>query len=115
MKKHFYSDLIHIDSVVTSLSELQLTDDEKKELTALAHAHLHQVIMDAILNELSSRDKKIFLANVEFEDDEKIWEHLNSRVEKIHEKIISAAEDLKEELHKDIAEVKNAKKSNKRS
>ncbi len=109
--KRFYSQLVQIDSVISALDELEATSLEKKELEQLAHAHLHQVIVDAILNELPTRDKKIFLANLEYETDEKIWKHLNEKVENIHEKIIKVSEDIKKELHEDIAEVKNAKKS----
>jgi hypothetical protein len=106
MKKYFYSDLAKLDVVLDELGKLSLDASERKELEELAHEHLHQVILDAILTELSLRDKKIFLANLEYEEDEKIWKHLNDKVENIEEKISKAAESLKSELVLDIKTVK---------
>lgn len=88
------------------LSELDLTDTELIHLTTLMESNLHHVIMDAILSELSGEDQKIFLDNVLQENHTKVWDHLNSKVENIEEKIIIVAEQLKEELHKDIKETK---------
>lgn len=106
MKKYFYSDLAKLDVVLGELEKLSLDVSERKELEELAREHLHQVILDAILTELSLRDKKIFLANLEYEEDEKIWKHLNDKVENIEEKIAKAAESLKSELVSDIKTVK---------
>lgn len=92
--------------MLEDLGKLSLTADERKELEELAHDQLHQVILDAILTELTLRDKKIFLANLEYEEDEKIWKHLNEKVENIEEKITKAAESLKTELKRDIDTVK---------
>lgn len=105
-KKYFYSDLVSLEAVLEDLTQLSLSDVERKELENLAHERLHQVILDAILTELSLRDKKIFLANLEYEDDDKIWKHLNDKVENIEEKITKAADSLKIELKKDIKAVK---------
>lgn len=106
MQKYFYSDLVKLDVVLEDLAKLSLKPDERRELEELAHDRLHQVILDAILTELTLRDKKIFLANLEYEEDEKIWKHLNEKVEHIEEKISKAAESLKGELKKDINTVK---------
>lgn len=103
---YFYSHLIEIDSVILALSELEISAEEKKKLEKLAHDQVREVIMDAILNELSEKDKRIFLANVRYENNEKIWKHLNEKVERIEEKIMMAAEDLKHDLHKDIEGIK---------
>lgn len=107
MKKYFYHKIIDFQSVLEEIGTLDMTDVQKKELEELAHDHLHQVILDAILDELPLREKKIFLANIEYEGDEKIWQHLNSNVENIEDKIVAAANSLKEQLHKDIREVKS--------
>lgn len=107
MKKHFYSDLVSLDEVVGDLERLEITAEEKKELAALAHDHLHETIMDAILSELTVRDKKIFLANITYETHDSVWKHLNEKVENVEEKIKTAAERLKIELRDDAKRVKS--------
>lgn len=106
MKKYFYSDLVTMDTVIEEIAGLDVGDDERRELEDLAHAHLHETILDAILTELSERDKKIFLANLEYDSHEKVWKHLNEKVDNIEEKIKIAAEKLKHELREDISTVK---------
>lgn len=106
MDSFFYDSLIEADSVFIALDELDISDEEKKELKKLARKQLHEAIVSAILNELSNRDKKIFLANLRYETHDKIWKHLNSTVENIEDKITKAAQNLKEELHKDIRDAK---------
>ena len=105
MQSFFYSHLVDLDSLIIALSELDITMEEKQKLEKLAHDQLHNAIVDVILNELAERDKKIFLANLRYETQEKIWKHLNEKVDKIEDKIFKAALDLKNELHKDISEV----------
>lgn len=107
-KKKFYSEVVDFSGVFEELATIDATDNEKRELLELAHDHLHQTILDAILSELSDRDKKIFLANLEYESEERIWKHLNEKVENIEEKIKTAADNLGVLLKKDI---KNAKTS----
>lgn len=109
MKKYFYSHLVEMESVVLALDELEISEAEKEKLAMLADKQLAHVVIGAILNELTVRDKKIFLANLRYEENDKIWKHLRGKVEKIEEKIIMAAEDLKYDLHKDIGELKNKK------
>lgn len=107
MKRHFYSNIVTLDTVIGELSLLEISPEEKKELEELAHDHLHQTILDAILSELSERDKKIFLANVEYETHERVWKHLNDKVDNIEDRIKTAAEKIKKELQQDIARVKS--------
>ena len=109
MKKYFYSETVDFSWVLAELGNLDITEGEKKELVDIAHAHLHQIIQDAILSELSERDKKIFLANLEYENHERTWKHLNEKVEKVEEKIMKAAEDLKRNLRSDLAGAKTGK------
>ena len=109
MKNYFWRDVIDFEWVLNDLNLLDLSEDEKKDLVKLAHEQLHQTILDAILSELSERDKKIFLANVEYDSNESTWRHLNEKVEKVEEKIVRAAEQLKKELKKDLADAKSAK------
>lgn len=104
--KHFYSHLISIDDLEGELSVLEVSEKEKEELMDIAHINLHQAIIDVVLSHLSEADKKKFLELMAFGEDEKIWRHLNSKVEKIEEKIASAAAQIKEELTSDIKAVK---------
>lgn len=106
MSKYFYSHLINIDSLALELEELEFSKDEKKELIELAHVHIHQMITDAILSELKEEDKRKFLELLAGGEDEKIWEHLNTKVEKIEDKIKAASEQVKKELTQDIKKIK---------
>lgn len=105
-KKHFYSEIVTLDSVVADLDGLDLTVEEKKELKEIAHDHLHETILDAILSELSEKDKKIFLANTLYDTNEMVWKHLNKKVDNIEEKIKNAADKLKSELRDDVKKIK---------
>ena len=110
MKNHFYSNIVTLDTVVEEMAGLELSVNEKKELEELAHEHLHQVILDAILSELSDRDKKIFLANLQYDTHEKIWKHLIEKIENVEDKIKVAGEKLKVELREDVRVVGRDKK-----
>lgn len=105
-KKFFYSHLAEVDSIFAELGGLRLTKAQKEELFDLAHANLHQIVMDIILSHLNEDDKKKILHLVVLGDDKKIWEHLNQRIEKIEEKITVAAEQTKKELKADIEDVR---------
>ena len=109
MKKYFYTDLVEMDTLIAELDILEISATEKRELEKLAHDNLHHAILDAILSELANRDKKIFLANLEYETHDKIWKHLIENVEKIEEKIKIIAHKTKEELRRDIQEAKEGK------
>ncbi len=105
-KKHFYSHLVETDSIVVLINELDASDEEKAHLIALVDSQLHHTILDAILSELSEDDKRSFLKHLMHEEHDKIWNHLNSKVDNIEVKIKKAADDLKQELHEDIKEAK---------
>lgn len=106
-KKHFYSHIVEIDSLTIKLDELDLSIGEKNHLIELMHSNLHHTIIDAILSELNSNDKKHFLHVLSSENHDEIWKFLNTKVGDIEEKIKKAAESLKQELHEDIKEAKN--------
>jgi len=108
MNTFFYSHLVSLDSIVADLDTLGLSKEEKKQLIDLAHSNLHHAIIDTILSELSQNDKKTFLRHLAMNDHTKIWNHLNKKVEKIEEKIIKTAEDLKLELKKDFKSIKKS-------
>lgn len=109
MQMHFYSKLVNTDSLVIALNELQITDAQKAHLMGIIDSSLYHAILDAVLSELSEKDKKLFLDHVMSEDNEEVWKFLNSKIEGIEAKIQKTAESLKDELHKDIQETKSKK------
>lgn len=106
MKKHFYSHIVETESIVIELNQMDLTEEEKTHLISLMDSNLHHTILDAILSELSDEDKKTFLKHLAHEDHDKVWQLLNEKIKNIESKIKKASEDLKEQLRKDIKEVK---------
>lgn len=102
--KYFYSHLIEIDSIISSLDEMDLTDEEKLHLAKLLDSSLHHTILDAILSQLSDSDKRAFMQHVSGGDHDGIWKFLNEKIDGVEDKIKKAAEDLKNELHEDIKE-----------
>lgn len=106
MKKHFYHHIVETDSLITELNELDLVEEERKELATLIHSSLHHAVLDAILSELSEEDKRRFLKHLVSDDHEKLWMLLNEKIEGVEEKIKKAAHALKEQLSKDIKEAK---------
>ncbi len=111
MKKFFYHNIIEIDTLFVELEDLELTAEEKKHLAGLIDANLHHSLLEVILSELSEDDKKLFMHHLSRDEDNKIWDLLNNRIDKIEEKIKNAAEDVKKELHEDIREAKKLKKN----
>lgn len=108
MKQYFYSHIVKIDSLTDALDTLVLSKDERAHLLALAQSNIHHAILDAILSELSSEDKILFLKHVASENNTEIWDLLNTKVERIEDKIKSAAESLTKELHDDIEDTKKS-------
>lgn len=105
---YFYSHLIELDSIFAELENLELSGEEREELAELAHVQVHQAVVDRILSHLSDVDKKRFLELMILGEDEKIWEHLRDKVEKIDDKIKDAAKQIKVELKADIKKVKTS-------
>ena len=68
----------------------------------MVQENLHHAVLDAVLSELSEKDKQKFLNHLSKGEDEEIWKLLNSRVDNIEDKIKVTADDLRKELHKDI-------------
>ncbi len=106
-KKHFYHNIIETDSLTSALQDLNLDPDEHKHLEMLIESTIHHEVIDAILSELSQEDKKVFLQHLASENHESVWNHLMDKVDNIEEKIKKAAEELKNELRKDIEETRN--------
>lgn len=102
IKKHFYSHIVETTELSLSLGDMNLSQEERLHLISLIESNLHHVVLDAILSELSEKDKKIFLSHLQSNNHDKIWEHLNKTVSGIEDKIRNAAERLKKDLKKDI-------------
>lgn len=107
--KKFYGHLVEVEELIVELDSLDLTQEQKIHLSSIIDYSLHHIILDAVLSELSEKDKVVFLNNLEENDHGKIWEFLNTRVDNIEDKIKKAADDLKEELHHDIKKSKEKK------
>mgnify|MGYP001590015991 FL=1 len=107
MVKHFYSFIVETDSLFLEIDSLSISTSEKAHLKSLAESHIHHSILDSIMSELSSDDKKLFLSHLNTKNHEKIWNFLYARIADVEEKIKEAAHKIKKELHKDIREVNN--------
>lgn len=107
MIKNFYTHLINYEEIYVELDKLDLSEKERHHLAELIDANLHNTVIEVVLSELSDEDKHIFMKHLTEQNKDKIWELLNSKADNIEDKIKSAAEDLKEEIHKDIKEAKN--------
>ena len=110
-KNNFYNHLIEFESVYVELDSMDLSDAEKKHLAEIIDSNLHHTVLNAILSELSEEDKEKFLSNLGEGDHERIWIHLNDKTDNIEEKIKTAAEGLKKEIHQDLKESKKLKES----
>ncbi|HBB76358.1 MAG: hypothetical protein A2186_03110 [Candidatus Levybacteria bacterium RIFOXYA1_FULL_41_10] len=106
MKKYFYSHIVETSSISLTLSEIDMTNEERAHLSKLAESHLHHAILNTVLSELSEDDKKIFLTHLSEDDHDKIWALLKEKISDIEGKIKNAGEMLKKELHKDIEDSK---------
>ncbi len=106
--KHFYSHLIEIHEIYLSISEIDLSDEERGHLLSLAEANIHATVINAVLPELTEEDKKVFLKNLLSDQHEETWKHLLNKASDIESKISKSLKDLKKELLKDIEEASKA-------
>lgn len=107
MIKHFYSYHVEIESIIIEINSLPIKEKEKKHLIALAESQIHHAVLDSILSELESQDKKTFLEHLNTKNEEKIWKFLRSKITDVEKKIVSAATEIKKQLSQDVKEVKN--------
>lgn len=107
-KKYFYTHIIDTSTLSLELGDMDLTPAQRVHLISLIDSNIHHAVLDLILSELNSADKKIFLTHLASEAHDKVWKFLNEKVENIEEKIKKTAHSLKEELHKDIKETRLA-------
>lgn len=110
MKPHFYSHIVEIDSIHSSLDDLGLEVHEKHELIIIVESSVHHVVMDTILSELEDHDKKQFLGHVVSKEHEKVWDLISNKIEDVENKIKKAVDHLKNKLHDDIKETKQKSK-----
>lgn len=109
MIKHFYSYHVEIDSIIIEIESLPIKEHEKKHLIALAESQVHHAILDSILSELNPDDKKIFLAQLNTKDQERIWSFLREKVKDVENKIEKTAGKIKKELYRDLKGLKGNK------
>lgn len=110
MKKHFYSHIIHIESVFITLDLMDMKSHEREELMMLVESSVHHMVLDTVLSKLSDADKKEFLSHLAADRHDDIWVLLKSKTKNIETHILKAVEKLKKDLHKDIVRVKRKKK-----
>ncbi|OGH16535.1 MAG: hypothetical protein A3C30_05095 [Candidatus Levybacteria bacterium RIFCSPHIGHO2_02_FULL_40_18] len=106
MIKHFYSYHVEIDSLIIEIESLPIEEHEKRHLVELAESQVHNAILDSILSELITEDKRLFLKHLNSKNHEIIWKFLRSKVKDIEEKIEGVALSVKKELYRDIREIK---------
>lgn len=105
--KYFYAEIIKMDSVITQLDELDLTEGQKITLSELVDSTIHQTILDVAFSGLSLQDKRAFAEKVKNDPTDKtLLDFLRERTDNIEEEIIAAVEELKKDLEKDIKEAK---------
>ena len=104
---YLFKEHIKIESLLIELEELDFSADEKMHLARLIDSSLHLTILDEILSNLNDEDKRLFLKKLhENSQKEELINFLNSKIEKIDQKIRSIADQLIIQMHKDIKEAK---------
>lgn len=106
MKNQFYSHIIHIESIHTALSDLDLTPQEHEDLIIILHSNIHHTVIDIVLSHLSPEDKKTALSHMTKKNHDELWKLLTTKIDKVEEKIQSAVSELVKNLHTDITEAK---------
>lgn len=91
------------------LNELGLTDFEEQqqqELFALMMDILEIKVMDAVLSELSEKEKQEFTVILLGENVDTAREFLDKRVKGLDKKLANVVKDFKEELAQDVVDAK---------
>jgi hypothetical protein len=105
-KKYFYTHIIDTSILSIELADMEMAPKERLHLLSLIDSNIHHEILDLILSKLNPTDKKIFLAHVASDNHDKVWKFLKGKIRNVEEEIKKTAEDVKNELHKDIKEIK---------
>lgn len=108
MKKHFYHQIIVIDSIHLGLGTLDLSPKEKEELIEIIENNMHHTVVDTVLSELEENDKKTFLALITQPDQKHdlIWAFLDMKVAQAETKIKEAVKAFEVKILQDILELK---------
>lgn len=102
---YFYQRIISLDAALEELDQIDLSYDEKLQLTSLIDSNLHNLILDEILSNLSEEEKRVFLKKLhDNPDDDKLLEFLKEKVEDIEVKIKKVSDELTDKIKKDIKE-----------
>jgi hypothetical protein len=106
MKKHFYSHIIEITPLHTSLDGLELDLEEKEHLLSLIESSLHHAILDTLLSELTDEHKKVLLSFVIRNEHHEAWKLVVTNIPEAEHKIRETAQSLIDAMHEDIREAK---------
>ncbi len=109
MKKHFYSHIIEITPLHSSLDGLELEQEEKAHLLSLIESSLHHAILDTLLSELTDEHKKVFLSFVIKNEHQDAWKLVVTNIPEAEHKIRKTAQSLIDAMHEDIQEAKMKK------
>ena len=60
-KRHFYANLVEIESLTVELDQLDFDEEEKIHLSRLIDSSVHHVVLDSILTHLSDEDKYVLI------------------------------------------------------
>lgn len=97
--------------MVIKLDELNLSEQQKKELAELLDSIIHQTVLDICLSKLPDEDKHLFITKFrDNPEDVELIKFLGSKIDNIEEEILKIVEELVVELHKDIKEAKELKR-----
>lgn len=106
--KHFYTHLISLEPITIALNEMPMTNEERWELITIAESHVHITIIDVVLSDLSTEDKKKFLEHMDHHDHTTTWNFLQEKTKDVEKKIKKASENVIKELLDDITDKKTS-------
>lgn len=107
----FYSHLVEIDTIISKLDELDMTDEQRKHLASLVDSTVHQEILDIIFSKLSDEDKILFIEHFQKDPENlEIMKFLNEKASDIEDEIKEVVGRIKKELHEDIKTAKRGGK-----
>jgi len=99
MRGLFWEEIVKIREVTVQINKLGVKEEEKFKLLEVVYQTFNVSILDTVLSELPEKKQKEFLAQLsEKPHSPKIIESLKEEVKDIEEKIIQAAQRLKEKI-----------------
>ena len=101
-KKHFYSHIVEIESLNIKIKLLDLPEDKKDHLIKVVEHTVHYEIIDLVLSELETKDKKEFLERLACDFHDKIWDLLKNKIDNVEDKIKEKTLSLIKEFEQDI-------------